>query len=236
MLAELIRPQEPHREPLARTSPVPKGTQAKSALSACTGVPGVRPAPRLDHGSLVKQETGNLATRNKNGLTSHSLLGPGLRFPGQLSPDRCLSPHECVYTSSSQRDLLASSMLLGDTLGLFRPHRLRCQEVSSFPWRPQSPGLRRRSVLYPLPTSSYSPLLSSLLSPSLSLGMKWNRTKSPTQSNSDSSFCWKHYFGHFPQEMQLPSLFCVAYLQLICIHSEGRIHMYILCFTESAML
>ena len=114
MLAELTHPQEPHTESPSGTAP---GARVNPGLvrplSACTGVPEVRPLPRLDHGSSVKQETGNLATRNKNGLTSHSCQGPRTEISRALSPDRCLSPWECVYTSSLQRDLLASSTLLG---------------------------------------------------------------------------------------------------------------------------
>lgn len=92
------------------------------------------------------------------------------------------------------------------------------------------------------PTRSSHPatVLSSLFSPlSLSVsGMKWNRTKSPTQSNSDRSFRWKHSFGHFPPRNAIAFIIlrCLS-SKLICIHSEGRIHMYILSFaTESAML
>lgn len=166
MLAELICPQEPHTESLSGPAPCARVNPGLvRPLSACTGVPGVRPVPRLDHGSLVKQETGNLATRNKNGLTSHSCQGPRTEISRAPSPDRCLL-HVSVFTHPLYRETCwLPQRYSEDTLGLFlASHRLRCQEASSsFPWRPQSPGLRRRELCpHPLPTSS--PLLSLLSS------------------------------------------------------------------------
>ena len=99
--------QLPHTESLSGPAPHARVDPGLvRPLSACTGVPEVRPLPRLDHGSLVKRQTGNLATRNKNGLTSHSCQGPRTEISKAPSPDRCLSPCECVYTSSLQRELL----------------------------------------------------------------------------------------------------------------------------------